>query len=157
MRERWIQICPMDVDDIPEVQRINQVCFHDAWKEAAFHDLFAYETNRYYVAMISNKICGFAGSSVSIDVADVVKIGVNPEERQQGVAQALLQELLIDAKKHGCRQMMLEVRESNHSARRLYQKNLFQELAVRKAYYRNPIEDGIVMSRELTDISTIRH
>lgn len=142
--------------DIPEVQRIDRMCFSDAWTEAAYHDLFRYETNQYYIAAADNEICGFAGISISVDTADVMKIGICPEWRRQGIAQALLQELLVNAKIKKCRQVMLEVRESNHSARQLYLKNHFQELAVRKDYYKNPVENAIVMSRELTDISTIR-
>lgn len=151
-----IQIRRMLEADIPEVQRIDRLCFRDAWSEAVYHDLFQYETNQYYIAASGNEICGFAGISVSIDTADVIKIGISPERRRQGLAQALLQELLINAKAKNCRQVMLEVRESNHSARQLYLKNHFQELTVRRDYYKNPVENAIVMSRELTDISTIR-
>ena len=73
-----------------------------------------------------------------------------------GAAQQLLQMLLVKAKETGCEQVMLEVRESNAAARQLYRKNEFEELAVRKQYYTQPVENGIVMNRKLTDFSTVR-
>ena len=42
----------------------------------------------------------------------------------------------------------LEVRESNLGARRLYEKQGFQEVAVRKQYYQSPPENAIVMRLE---------
>jgi len=39
----------------------------------------------------------------------------------------------------------LEVRESNHAARALYEKWAFQEAGRRKSYYRDPDEDALLL------------
>jgi hypothetical protein len=44
---------------------------------------------------------------------------------------------------------MLEVRETNQSARNLYESLQFQAYATRKSYYTNPTEDAILMTLEL--------
>jgi ribosomal-protein-alanine N-acetyltransferase len=43
---------------------------------------------------------------------------------------------------------MLEVRESNHAAKKLYESFHFQAYATRKSYYTNPTEDAILMNLE---------
>jgi ribosomal-protein-alanine N-acetyltransferase len=40
----------------------------------------------------------------------------------------------------------LEVRESNHTARRLYERLGFQIDGLRKKYYTDPIEDAVLMT-----------
>ena len=49
------------------------------------------------------------------------------------------------AKSQGCERMMLEVRKSNEKARKLYEKDGFSEISVRKGYYDG--EDAIIMER----------
>ena len=43
----------------------------------------------------------------------------------------------------------LEVRESNISARSLYSKFGYNEIGIRKKYYAAPIEDAILMQKNL--------
>jgi ribosomal-protein-alanine N-acetyltransferase len=43
------------------------------------------------------------------------------------------------------RQVTLEVRESNSSAIRLYNKHGFSVKGKRKGYYKNPVEDALIM------------
>ena len=156
MKNQDICIREMTPADVPTVFDMDRICFSEVWSEQTFLDLFQYTSNHYYVAEQGHALCGFAGISVAGDTADVMKIGVLPEYRRMGAAQQLLQRLLTKAKEIGCEQVMLEVRESNEAARQLYRKNEFEELAVRKQYYTQPVENGIVMNRKLTDFSTVR-
>ena len=47
--------------------------------------------------------------------------------------------------------LTLEVRASNSAARKFYDKNHFIDIAIRKNYYRSPVEDAIVMYRVLPE------
>ncbi len=156
MKKQDICVREMTPADAHVVFDIDRICFSEVWSEQIFLDLFQYTSNHYYVVEQGHTLCGFAGISVAGDTADVMKIGVLPEYRRMGAAQQLLQMLLVKAKETGCEQVMLEVRESNAAARQLYRKNEFEELAVRKQYYTQPVENGIVMNRKLTDFSTVR-
>lgn len=96
------------------------------------------ENNRLYlIAYKNNKPVGFVGASVVLDTADVMKIGVVPEFRGQGVACTLLSNILELLKKQGVLNVMLEVRESNFQAKQLYKKLHFQKISTRSLYYSN--------------------
>jgi ribosomal-protein-alanine N-acetyltransferase len=52
---------------------------------------------------------------------------------------------LIDvAKEENCDFVTLEVRESNISARKLYEKLKFKKVGIRKNFYEQPKEDGVI-------------
>ncbi|MBO5239781.1 MAG: ribosomal protein S18-alanine N-acetyltransferase [Lachnospiraceae bacterium] len=144
-----IIIRPMAIEDCEAVHEIDRACFTDAWSLTMFEDLFYYPTNFYFVAEEREEgaLCGFGGIIASIDTADIMNIGVLPEYRRRGVGQQLLEALIIQAETCGCEQMMLEVRKSNTPAIQLYESNGFHPIAIRKNYYSNPIEDGIIMQR----------
>lgn len=142
-----IEIRPMTIEDAKAVHQIDRICFSDAWSLRMFEELFQYPTNYYFVAEEKDVICGFAGISASIDTADIMNIAVLPECRRRGIGQKLLTTIWNQAKECGCEQIMLEVRESNTSAQMLYANNGFQQIAVRKDYYANPRENGIIMQR----------
>lgn len=140
-----VQIRPMVLEDCQLVYKIDQTCFTDPWSLSMFQELFRYPTNFYFVAEEGQRICGFAGIMVSVDTADVMNIAVRKEDRGRGIGRQLLEQLTAQAKQCGCEQMLLEVRESNRTARRLYQSCGFAEIAIRKNYYSSPTEHGIIM------------
>jgi len=47
----------------------------------------------------------------------------------------------------GASRILLEVRESNRPARRLYEKHAFREVGRRLKYYNHPLEDAILCER----------
>ena len=49
----------------------------------------------------------------------------------------------------GVESVFLEVRESNHAARTLYASRAFQGIGRRRGYYRVPMEDALLLKREL--------
>jgi ribosomal protein S18 acetylase RimI-like enzyme len=75
------------------------------------------------------------------DEREILNLAVEPSERRRGVARALLQVALGQAKNR----WFLEVRESNFCAIRLYESAGFRVTGRRESYYTNPAEPGIVM------------
>jgi len=75
-------------------------------------------------------------------------LAVAPEHRRKGVASALLQGLLAEAK--GAQRVRLEVRASNRAAQAFYRKHGFKEVAILPGYYAGG-EDGILMVRDLSE------
>jgi ribosomal-protein-alanine N-acetyltransferase len=61
----------------------------------------------------------------------------------------LLDAALAVAGERAVRTVYLEVRASNDHARALYDSRGFVEVGRRKAYYRRPVEDAIVLRRVL--------
>ena len=56
----------------------------------------------------------------------------------------LMRELIQRAKSDAASAILLEVRESNLPARRLYEKHEFREVGRRRVYYRDPVEDAVL-------------
>ena len=53
------------------------------------------------------------------------------------------------AARAGARRALLEVRAGNREALALYESLGFRRLGVRRGYYREPVEDALVLAREL--------
>lgn len=81
--------------------------------------------------------------------AELYNIGIDPRFRALGGGMMLLQAFLEECKKRGAKAVWLEVRASNKSAIRLYERAGFIQTAVRRLFYRNPVEDAIIMKKEL--------
>lgn len=95
------------------------------------------------------KVLGFAAFHRVIDEADLGNIAVDPAHQRQGIGRALLQEARRRLQAAGAKRVFLEVRESNHSALQLYYSLGFGLQARRKEYYRDPVEDALVLCWEL--------
>jgi len=78
---------------------------------------------------------------VAPDEGEILNLAVAPELRRSGIARALLGEIF----QYFSGAIFLEVRESNGAARAFYKSLGFQEVGLRKEYYRAPPETAIVM------------
>ena len=54
--------------------------------------------------------------------------------------------------RRGVEEVFLEVRESNHAAQALYLRHGFRPVGQRPHYYRNPLEDALVLRLALTPL-----
>ncbi len=83
--------------------------------------------------------------------AELLKVTVHPQRRNNGIASALLQDLELIFVGNGATRLFLEVRLSNTAARALYEKRGFREAGRRKKYYRNPVDDALVLVHRMED------
>jgi len=90
-------------------------------------------------------IAGFAGMWHLYDEAHVTTIGIDTPYRGRGLGEALLLALLDEAVRRGANVMTLEVRVSNDSAMKLYEKYGFTIQGVRPGYYSDNGEDAYLM------------
>mgnify|MGYP002794480372 CR=1 FL=1 len=74
-------------------------------------------------------------------------MAVSDKYRRQGIGKALMQEMEKRGQQLDVSVFFLEVRESNESARALYQKMGYRDIGRRKRFYERPVEDAIVMSK----------
>jgi len=77
-----------------------------------------------------------------------LNLAVHPQFRGQGLAKQLILQALCVGSAQGCCRAMLEVRDSNQTARKLYEFFKFKEYGKRNSYYTNPSEDAILMILE---------
>ena len=95
-------------------------------------------------------LAGFAAFHHVIDEAELRNMAVDPSQRGQGVGGELVAEGRRRLLELGVRRMFLEVRASNIAAQRLYFSMGFNLHSLRSDYYRNPSEDALILSLELT-------
>jgi ribosomal-protein-alanine N-acetyltransferase len=93
-------------------------------------------------------IFGFAGLWIMAGEAHIINIAVREQYRRQGIGELLLISLIDLAIELGAHLVTLEVRASNTTAQSLYAKYGFNEVGVRRGYYTDNREDGVLMSLE---------
>lgn len=144
-----VLIRPASAEDIDSIYEIGTLCFADAWRrDTVAHDMEG-SHSEYFVAEMDGKVVGYGCFWFVVDEGQLVNIGVRPECRKRGYAEAILKRGLEECKARNMKTIFLEVRVSNSSALALYKKYNFRSLGVRKGVYDLPREDGYIMSREI--------
>lgn len=93
-------------------------------------------------------ITGFVGFWAMADEAHITSIAVREDLQRQGIGELLLISTIEMAREMKASSVTLEVRASNTAAQRLYSKYGFNQAGVRKGYYADNREDGIVMTAD---------
>ncbi|MCC3294977.1 ribosomal protein S18-alanine N-acetyltransferase [Arthrobacter sp. zg-Y411] len=130
----------MTAEDIPAVDALERRLFPvDAWPLQMFHDELAQtDTRSYYVAEDpAGTVIGYAGLMCVLPIADVQTIAVVPENEGSGIGSRLLATLVEEAKQRGAEDVLLEVRDDNPRAQRLYRWFGFEQIHIRPRYYRD--------------------
>ena len=151
-----VRIGPLTVSRLDEVLEIERLSFSDPWSREMFRSELEVGGGTYArMAEREGKLVGYLIAVLVADEAHLGNLAVHPTERKAGVGQRLLDDLLEVALKGRVRRVTLEVRASNQNARKFYYQNGFIDVAMRKNYYRNPVEDAIVMLRSLREGSNV--
>ncbi|MBV7509314.1 ribosomal protein S18-alanine N-acetyltransferase [Bacillus sp. sid0103] len=136
----------MREEDIDQILEVEHASFTTPWSREAFYNEL--HNNRFAVYIVleeNNKILGYCGAWIVIDEAHVTNVAILPEYRGRRLGEAILTKMMSTAREMGAKTMTLEVRVSNHVAQSLYRKLGFQNGGIRKNYYSDNQEDGLVM------------
>lgn len=143
------RIRPARSADIPALTALEPRCFSDPWSGEGFAEMLASPGVFGLVAERNGTIDGYLVARVVADEGEILNLAVAPERRRRGIAQALLGEVLDRVETRGARNVFLEVRASNQAAIALYQGQGFLPAGRRRAYYRRPLEDAVVLRRSV--------
>ena len=150
---RTVRLREMKRADMPAIIALEQELFpEDAWTPEMFAAEFAQPPSRrlYLVAEEGTALVGYAGMMFTGgSQADVVTLAVSPDRWGEGTGTALLTALVDEADKRGYEEVLLEVREDNPRARRLYLRHGFTEVGIRRGYYQPSGVDAVVMRKGL--------
>ncbi|HFI0054444.1 TPA: ribosomal protein S18-alanine N-acetyltransferase [Streptococcus suis] len=97
----------------------------------------------YYLAYEGQELVGFLAVQTVLDEMEILQIAVRADFQRLGIASQLMA-AVMDWEGD----IFLEVRESNSAAQALYTRQHFTKIGKRKDYYRNPVEDAVLMKRE---------
>lgn len=113
------------------------------WTVGQVEEVLLSTVNSCALAEDGSQLVGFLVWQETDFEAEVLQIAVLPSYQGQKIATGLFDFLPAD------KEIFLEARESNKPALLFYKKEKFEEIARRKAYYHAPVEDAIVMKREI--------
>ena len=102
-----------------------------------------------FVAVEGPGLVGFAVGKVVGTEAEVESVVVRAEGRRRGVGSLLCLAVMEWCGEEGAGAIMLEVRLGSAGAVKLYGGLGFVEVGRRAGYYREPVEDAVVMRCEL--------
>ena len=154
---------PLKTADIVDVLAIERLSFPSSRSEALHtYELTQNRVARYHALTRQEKsgsetLLGYAGYWILSDEIHISTIAVDPALRGQGLGQLLLLNILFRSFDLGATLVTLEVRENNFAAQELYRKYRFDEVGLRRRYYRDTGEDAILMTvllRETPDYKT---
>lgn len=130
----------MQAADVEAVARIERAGYEFPWKPHLFDDCLRAGYRCFVAVDATDCVLGYGLLSVVLDEAHVLNLCVAPGCRRRGIACLLLDRMLADAEAAQARNMLLEVRPSNHGARKLYADYGFTRIGTRPGYY--PAGDG---------------
>lgn len=141
----------MRLDDLPAVMAIDRAAFPTPWCEAHFRNEIDDDARRSYPLVAEQRgkpprIGGFMIIWHVVTEMHLLSIAVHPHLRGQGIGSAMLKTLVAFSREHGAKEIQLEVRVSNVRAQALYERLGFRQVAVRRKYYGDTQEDGLLMT-----------
>jgi ribosomal-protein-alanine N-acetyltransferase len=132
--------------DLPQVIAIERRAFPTPWSLAMFVLELSKPSGLCLAAVTGPRLCGYT-ICAQYDVDwHIMNIAVDPPQRRQGIASALLAELYRRAGDDHAR-FTLEVRRSNTDAIALYTRDGFRVAGMRRRYYQDNGEDALIMWR----------
>jgi ribosomal-protein-alanine N-acetyltransferase len=145
---------PMAVADIPAVLAIDRASFPSPAPEQMFVNELTDNPLAHYQVLARDEeagesIVGFAGFWLIAGEIHISTIAVVPAERGRGRGEWLLLNLLLLACALDPLLVTLEVRRGNSVAQALYAKYRFEEVGLRRRYYRDTGEDALLLTVDL--------
>lgn len=142
-------ILPMDETHIAALAELERLCFAQPWSEKGLTRELDNPHGTFRVAVEDEQLLGYSGMHCVAGECYIANVAVHPDARRQGVAQALVSELIRHAQAQSCDFITLEVRPSNTPAIALYKKLGFAEAGRRRRFYRDPEEDALLLTLTL--------
>lgn len=147
-----------EVGDLIPVMELNMKTLPEHYSDYFYESLLSEMPEAFLVAEIKGRIMGYIMCKTEFGFSNFKKLGfvkkghivsvaVLDEHRQKGIGKALVDEAIQGAKLKKCDELYLEVRCSNTSGVKLYEKLGFIIKQRHKSYYRDG-EDAFLMTTE---------
>lgn len=138
--------------DIGQIVRLEKETFSDAWSETSIRETCAQSQAFITVTEVDGNIAGYCIIYYVLDEAEIARIAVDEHFRRQGIGHELLSYTFACCEEKKIERVLLDVRESNVSARAFYKKEGFSEDGIRKDFYEGPKEHAVLMSQSISNL-----
>lgn len=145
-----------DIADISDVMVVMAEAFDpaygEAWTDAQCAGIMGMPGTWLVVARDDGVPTGFALARTFAGEGELLLLAVRPAYRQSGIGQSLLKRIIHESRRLGVARLHLEVRAGNEAIH-LYRRAGFEQVGVRKGYYRGKDDkgfDALTFSRDLT-------
>ncbi len=128
-----------------QIASLEAMLFSDAWSEGSVAATLSSPLSAAFAVEISGKTVGYLICSLLRPEGELLRIGVHPLYRRKGLGSRLMEAFFREAMARGCTELFLEVRADNETAIALYRRFGFEENGLRRAYYKNPTADALLM------------
>jgi len=148
-----LTIRTLQQQDLPALIQIEREAHAAAhWKESLYETLLASEATPLRITLVAEddgQPVGFiVGKAVGAEW-EIENVVVRASSQRQGIGGQLLSRFLEEARNRGARQVLLEVRSRNATAKSLYAKCGFSVVGGRMDYYHDPSDDALLYKLDL--------
>jgi ribosomal-protein-alanine acetyltransferase len=145
-----LTIRSLESRDVESILAIQAACPEIAQWTAWDYDRVARGEMAGWVAEEAAEVAGFLVARRLSSEIEILNFAVESDSRRCGIGAALLREALRWAQTFQATQAILEVRASNLSALRFYERLKFEVVGRRPRYYTAPVEDALLLTATLT-------
>lgn len=137
-----------DLDDLVAIDAASLT----PWNAAAFAEETRHESPTLFVLREGEGGAPIAFVAVRVQTPemDIVNLAVAPSRRRRGMGAILVRRLLEAPVARGVEAVHLEVRAGNEAALALYRRLGFEATQRRRNFYREPVEDALLMTLRMS-------
>ncbi len=147
-----LKILKMTRKDYEQIKDSLTLEFDDFWSPSILESELRGENKMYLVAKQKDQqIVGFAGMMFLDKTMEIMNLVTKKQNRGNGIGTLLLNKIIEIAENKNIKEIMLEVKESNLVARKLYEKAGFFKIGCRKNYYPGN-QNAILMSKNVNNL-----
>ncbi|MDR0272542.1 MAG: ribosomal protein S18-alanine N-acetyltransferase [Clostridiales bacterium] len=129
-----------------EMHEIENEASAAAWSEISIKHEIEHDYTICRVAIDENEeVLGHAYMRHIVNEGHITNLAVRKSHHRRGIGTLLVNGLISAAQEREMIGLTLEVRAGNIAAIKLYEKHGFKAEGIRKNYYSQPTEDGIIM------------
>lgn len=139
------------LSDLGRVMEIERSSFDiDAYTEDRFRDIYKNHPEGFRVAEVLGTVVGYIAATISDEAGEIDSMAVDRDYRHLGIGHQFLERTLryFESAHPELKVYSLEVRTTNETAIRLYEKMGFKTTAILKGYYKDHA-DAFVMQKPI--------
>lgn len=129
---------------IPQLAALELTCFTLPWHAEQYQLAFSRRFFHAFGVVENDVLLAYVSIYDLVGTLEILNVATHPEHRRKNLARRILTHIIRLSRRLDLTDAVLEVREHNAPAIRLYEGLGFRRAGLRKAYYTDTGEDAIV-------------